>query len=109
MSKESETSNPSGNVDPSGGNNTSKVPNTLITTIQFDGTNYLAWSQSALLYISGKDKKTYILDEMVIPSVTNLKYRKWKTENTTIMSWLLHSMKLEISRHYLHLKTAKQI
>lgn len=99
MSEESAISTPSRSVDTSGGNNGSKVHNAIITTVRFDGTNFFAWSQFALLYISGKDKEAYILDEMVIPNITNPKYRKWKTKNA----------KTAISHHYLRLKTAKQI
>lgn len=46
---------------------------------------------------------------MIIPRVIDLKYRKGKTENAIVMSCLLHSMKPEINRHYLLLKTAKWI
>lgn len=51
-----ETSNLSRNVDSSMGSSPLNVPNTQITTVKFDGTNYLAQSQSALLYISVKDE-----------------------------------------------------
>lgn len=81
------------------GNNPPEDPNAIIITVKFDGTNYLGWSQLALLYISGKYDEGYILEDMTIPSITDPKYRKWKTDNTIVMSWLLHSMKLEISHH----------
>lgn len=95
MSELSEISSPFESIDVSGNNNPD-IPNAKITTVKFDGTNYLAWSQSTLLYISGKDKENYILVEIVIPSVTDSKYRKWKTDNATVMSWFLHSMKSEL-------------
>lgn len=72
------------------------VPNAQITIVKFDGTNYLAWSQFALLYINGKDKEKYILDDMSIPSLKD-QYRKWKTDNATVMLWFLHSMKHEFT------------
>lgn len=46
---------------------------------------------------------------MTIPSITDPKYRKWKTDNATVMSWFLHSVKPEFSRRYLLFKTTKQI
>lgn len=97
----SETSNPSGGVDTSVGSIPPDAPNTIINTMKFDGTNYLAWSQSALLYINDRDKEVYILEDLAIPSLKDPKYHKWKTDNATVMSWLLHSIKHEISRHYL--------
>lgn len=81
-----ETSNPSGTVNTSMGSNPINVTNAQITTIKFDGTNYLAQSQSALLYIIGKDKEEYILDNMPIPNIKDPKYHKWKTDNATVMS-----------------------
>lgn len=48
--------------------------NTQITTIKFDGTNYLAWSQLASLYISGKYKEDYLLEDMTIPNPIDPKY-----------------------------------
>lgn len=66
MSEESEASNPSRGVDISGGNNSFDVPNEVITIVK----------HLALLYTSGKDKEVYIIDDMVIPSVTDSKYRK---------------------------------
>lgn len=54
--------------------NSPEVHNAMITTVKFDGINYLVLSQSTLLYISAKDKKEYILEEMTIPSITDPKY-----------------------------------
>lgn len=61
MFEVSGTSNPFGSADISVGNNPSEVPNAIITTVKFDGMNYLAWSQSTLLYVSGIDKEEYTL------------------------------------------------
>lgn len=36
-------------------------------------------------------------------------YRKWEIENSTVVSWLIHSMEPEISRSYIFLDTAKEI
>lgn len=33
-----------------------KTPNALITTVKFDGSNYLPWFHSTQLYITGKGK-----------------------------------------------------
>jgi len=36
-------------------------------------------------------------------------YDKWEAENSTVMSWLLHSMQPEISQGYFFLRTAKEV
>lgn len=33
--------------------------------VMLDGTDYLAWSQSALLYINGKNKEEYLIENIV--------------------------------------------
>lgn len=77
--------------------------------MEFDGNNYFIWSKLVLIYIKGIDKEEYMTGEMEIPSQCDPCYRKWKTENTIVMGWLLNSMKPEISDHFLFLKTAHQI
>lgn len=80
-----------------------------ITTMKFDGSNYLTQSKSALIYIKGKDNEDYLIGAIKTPALDDLKYQKWKMENALVMGWLLNSMKLEVSGHYLFLDTALQI
>lgn len=80
-----------------------------INTVKFVGSNYLAWFKSILIYIQDKYKEEYLTGEVEIPPKGDPRYRKWKTENATVMGWLLGSMKPEISDHYLFLEIAHQI
>lgn len=81
-----------------------------ITTVKFDGNNYLTWSTSVLIYIEGKGKEDYLTGEVEKPDKKKKpKYKRWKTENAMVKGWLLVSMKSEISNHYLVLETATQI
>lgn len=41
----------------------SEFPNAPITTIKFDGTNYLTWSKFVFIHIQGRDKKEYLTEE----------------------------------------------
>ena len=43
------------------------------------------------------------------PARDDLKYEVWDAKNSMVMSWLLHSMQLEIGKTYLLLSTAKDI
>jgi hypothetical protein len=43
------------------------------------------------------------------PIILNPTYDKWEAKNSTVMSWLLHSMQLEISQEYLFLHTTKEV
>lgn len=51
-------------------------PNMLITTIKFNGTNYLTWSKSIIIHIQGRDKEEYLTGEAKKPSSEDPKYRK---------------------------------
>lgn len=79
-----------------------------ITTVKLDGTNYLEWFQSAIMYISGRGKLGYINGQVVEPSAyETVAYEKWESENLTVMLWLVHSMQLGMG--FLFLRTAKEI
>jgi hypothetical protein len=51
----------------------------------------------------------YLNGKIQEPKLDDPTYDKWEAENSTIMSWLLHSMQPEISQGYLFLRTAKEI
>lgn len=38
-----------------------------ITTVKLDGSNYLTWSKSMLIYIKRKDREDYLIGEVEIP------------------------------------------
>lgn len=86
-----------------------ETPNSMITTIKFDGTNYLTWSKSVLIHVEDKDKEEYLTGEAKKPPREDPKYSKWKTKNVMFKGWLLGSMKPKISDHYLFLDIAHQI
>ncbi|KAH7844678.1 hypothetical protein Vadar_030535 [Vaccinium darrowii] len=51
-------------------------------------------------YLSGTTKE---------PKVEDTLHPQWELENSTVMSWLLNSMELELSNGYLFMDTAKEI
>ena len=51
----------------------------------------------------------YLNGKITEPLETDPIYDRWEAENSTVMSWLVHSMKPEISQGYLFLRTAKEI
>ncbi|RVW79069.1 Retrovirus-related Pol polyprotein from transposon RE1 [Vitis vinifera] len=89
-----------------GGSDSSPI---LITGHKLNGHNYLQWSQSVLLFICGKGKDEYLTGEAVMPETTEPGFRKWKIENSMIMSWLINSMNNDIGENFLLFGTAKDI
>ncbi|RVX06279.1 Retrovirus-related Pol polyprotein from transposon RE2 [Vitis vinifera] len=67
------------------------------------------WSQSVLLFICGKGKDEYLTGEAAMPETTEPGFRKWKIENSMIMSWLINSMNNDIGENFLLFGTAKDI
>ncbi|RVX18883.1 Retrovirus-related Pol polyprotein from transposon RE2 [Vitis vinifera] len=76
---------------------------------KLNGHNYLQWSQSVLLFICGKGKDEYLTGEAAMPETTEPGFRKWKIENSMIMSWLINSMNNDIGENFLLFGTAKDI
>ena len=89
-----------------GGSDSSPI---LITGHKLNGHNYLQWSQSVLLFICGKGKDEYLTGEAAMPETTEPGFRKWKIENSMIMSWLINSMNNDIGENFLLFRTAKDI
>ena len=89
-----------------GGSDSSPI---LITGHKLNGHNYLQWSQSVLLFICGKGKDEYLTGEAVMPETIEPGFRKWKIENSMIMSWLINSMNNDIGENFLLFGTAKDI
>ncbi|RVW56445.1 Retrovirus-related Pol polyprotein from transposon RE1 [Vitis vinifera] len=89
-----------------GGSDSSPI---LITGHKLNGHNYLQWSQSMLLLICGKGKDEYLTRKAVMPETTEPGFKKWKIENSMIMSWLINSMNNDIGENFLMFGTAKDI
>ena len=84
-------------------------PTLQITTSKLNGNNFMEWSQSAQIFVKYKSKMKYILGTSPQSSGDGPKYENWKVESSKVMSYLLHSMQLEISKTYLLLTIAKEI
>nr|CAN64661.1 hypothetical protein VITISV_034785 [Vitis vinifera] len=69
----------------------------------------LHWSQSVLLFICGKGKDEYLTGEAAMPETTEPGFKKWKIENSMIMSWLINSMNNDIGENFLLFGTTKDI
>lgn len=82
-------------------------PNTLISTVRLN--NFLPWFHSAQIYITSKGKLGYLTGATKAPDPTSATFPKWEAENAIVMSWLLHSMKPEISHTFMYLPTSKAI
>ncbi|KAK3012421.1 hypothetical protein RJ639_010652 [Escallonia herrerae] len=92
---------------PTHGNSESSV--LPITGHKLNGLNYLQWSQSVFMFISGKGKEDYLTGTIETPSKDDPSYKKWNSENHMVMSWLINTMNLEIGQNFKFYETAKEI
>ncbi|KAH6795113.1 hypothetical protein C2S52_005590 [Perilla frutescens var. hirtella] len=81
----------------------------LITGHKLNGHNYVQLSQSVFMFICGKGKDEYLTEEAESPESTDPSFRKWKIQNSMIMSWLINSMNNDIGENLLLSGTAKDI
>ncbi|XP_022889208.1 uncharacterized protein LOC111404668 [Olea europaea var. sylvestris] len=68
------------------------IENSIPIGIKLDDTNYALWSQIMEMYISGKDKIDYVNGDSPLPPQTDPNFRKWRTDNAIVKSWLINSM-----------------
>ncbi|CAN1244686.1 hypothetical protein LINPERPRIM_LOCUS6212 [Linum perenne] len=74
-----------------------------------DGTNYLHWSQSVLIYISGRGKTGYLHGTTEKPAKADSKFEQWNMEDNLVRGWLLSTMQPKIGENYLLHSSAKSI
>ncbi|XP_043687730.1 uncharacterized protein LOC122638943 [Telopea speciosissima] len=77
--------------------------------MKLDNTNYLGWSHSVKLSLRSKGKLGYVTGTIKAPEHGSPTYEKWETENSTVMTWLIFSVKPEIRRRFMRKETTKAI
>ncbi|XP_057996496.1 uncharacterized protein LOC131175840 [Hevea brasiliensis] len=84
-------------------------PSLQISPVKLDGTNYLAWSRSCLLFIQARGLQGYITKDRKKPESTSSTYSQWESENSLVMSWFINSMQPHIAHGYLLLDSVATI
>ncbi|KAK4279282.1 hypothetical protein QN277_011082 [Acacia crassicarpa] len=100
-------SDASSSVPRSGSNDISTA---LLVSEKLTSDNYREWSQSMILALDGRDKLEYITGEAKKPSTSdNKEFRKWKSENALVSSWLINAMSSSIKKSFMYLPSAFEI
>ncbi|XP_075507664.1 uncharacterized protein LOC142544506 [Primulina tabacum] len=81
----------------------------FITHHMLNGQNYLAWSRSVLMFVSGKRKDDYLIGMIQAPEEDDPGHRVWKTNNNMVKTWLISSMTTKIGEGFLMYDTAAEI
>ncbi|KAK8574586.1 hypothetical protein V6N12_062276 [Hibiscus sabdariffa] len=105
-SSTSSVTNPTGSSSFDG---SSDPPPLSITCHRLNGHNYLEWSQSVSIFLSGRDRLGYVNGASNQPASTAATYNQWQRADHQVMTWLLNSMTPEVSKNFLLFKTSKDI
>lgn len=91
----------------------------VIQSAQLDGvfnagiilteTNYDVWSQIMKMYLTEREKLSYVRSCKKPSDESSKEYEKWYGENQKVKRWLLISMSPEIMKRYLRIPTAFEI
>ncbi|KAK4254159.1 hypothetical protein QN277_020331 [Acacia crassicarpa] len=86
------------------------ISTALLVSEKLTSDNYREWSQSMILALDGRDKLEYITGEAKKPSTSDTKeFRKWKSENALVSSWLINAMSSSIKKSFMYLPSAFEI
>ena len=77
--------------------------------IRLNGRNYLKWAQSIKLAIDGRGKVRHLTGEISKPTAGDPNLKKWQSENSLIIAWLINSMEPTIGKPHLFLPTAQDV
>ena len=70
--------------------------------------SFLRWSQFVHMYIRGRGKIGYLVEEKKEPSLGDASHAPLDAENSMVMRCLVHSMEEDISSNYMCYHTAKE-
>ena len=87
----------------------SSNPSLQITVHKLDGSNYLEWAQSVKLVIDGRGKIGHLTGEIKQPAIGDPNLKRWSSENSLIIAWLINSMEPSIGKPHLFLPTSKDV
>ncbi|CAN1804433.1 hypothetical protein LINPERHAP1_LOCUS23918 [Linum perenne] len=76
---------------------------------KLDGSNYMHWSQSVLIFITGRGKAGYLHGTKEKPAKTDPTFEQWDIEDNLVRGWLLSTMHQKIGENYLLHPSAKSI
>ena len=80
-----------------------------LTVTKLNGHNYLEWAQSVKLAIDGREKMGHLTGEILKSAVGDPNKKKWQSENSLVIAWLINSMEPAIGKPHLFLPTAKDV
>jgi hypothetical protein len=79
------------------------------TATKLNWHNYLKWAQFVKLAIDGWGKIGHLTGEISKPIAGDPNLKKWQSENSLVIAWLINSIEPTIGKPHLFLPTAKDV
>lgn len=89
--------------------NTSDSISFLLATEKLNGDNYSQWHRSSKISLIAKNKLGFVTRKCAKPVENYSKYFNWQRCNNIVISWLLHSVGLQIAGSMMYCKRAEEI
>ena len=83
----------------------------MLVLTRVNGVNYQSWSKSMIHALTAKNKIGFINGSIKPPSKIEqpTKFSLWNRCNSMILSWLTHSVELDLAKGVVHAKTTYQV
>ncbi|CAN1827511.1 hypothetical protein LINPERHAP1_LOCUS31949 [Linum perenne] len=81
----------------------------ILTTHRLDGKNYLQWSKTVEMHITGRSRGGYLSGATKKPAPEDPQFQTWNDNDNLVRTWLIHSMMPSIGENYLLHSTAQAI
>lgn len=80
-----------------------------ITTVSFNGKNYMAWSKAMFIALCGRGRIGFINGDILPPTVSEAYYPVWHMYDHQVMSWLLNSIDTELHDLFNYTANSKEL
>ncbi|CAN1158448.1 hypothetical protein LINPERPRIM_LOCUS11859 [Linum perenne] len=80
-----------------------------LTIPKLNGRNYLQWSRSVQMFITGRSKGGFLTGKTPKPDDADTKFEQWNNDDNLVRFWLISTMDSKIGNNYLLHPTAKSI
>ena len=83
--------------------------NILVTQPLLGMQNYHSWSRAMVLALTAKKKIRFVNGKISMLDLDSPLYEDWQNCNTMVLSWLINSMHLDVSKSIMYCKIAREM
>lgn len=87
----------------------SDAPGASLTTIPFDGSNFIAWNKQIRMALGAKLKLGFIDGLIPRPHADSADLARWERCNRMVACWILNSMSAELANSFIYTNSARYL